>query len=61
MIRRRTLLTVVAGLAALSLPLGWAWADHVRIEVNLQPPASSTAVIVPAPAVPAVPAPPQVP
>jgi hypothetical protein len=33
----------------------------VRIEVNLQPPASSTTVIVPAPATPAVPAPPQMP
>ena len=60
MIRRGTLLTVVAGLTALSLPLGWAWADHVRIDVNPQPPASSTTVIVPAPAAPAVPAPPQV-
>jgi hypothetical protein len=35
MMRRKTLVgTALLGLAALAVPAGWAWANHVRIEVS---------------------------
>src|SRR5688572_25435068 len=46
--RRAWIATAVAGLVALSLPFGWARADHVRIGATQQP--STTTVIVPPPA-----------
>ena len=47
MARRAWIAAGVAGLVALSLPIGWARADHVHIGVTEQP--SSTTVIVPPP------------
>jgi hypothetical protein len=55
--RRAWTATAIAGLVALAISIGWARAEHVRIEVTPPPPAPpSTTVIVPAPATPAVPA-----
>lgn len=41
--RRELLVTVVSSLAVAALPLGWARADHVRIEGSPQPPAPPSA------------------
>ena len=57
---RRAWIAAAVGVVALSLPIGWAGAEHVRIGVTQEP---STTVIVPAPAsqtVQYVPTPPQV-
>jgi hypothetical protein len=56
---RRAWIAAAVGVVALSLPIGWARAEHVRIGATQEP---STTVIVPAPApatVQYVPAPPQ--
>ena len=55
--RRAWIAASVAGLVALSLPMGWAQAEHIRIGVTQAP--SSTTVIVPAPSQVIVPASPQ--
>jgi hypothetical protein len=59
--RRKTLVgTTLLGLAALAVPAGWAWANHVRIEVSGEtlapppgviyvPPAGTTVVMPSAP------------
>src|SRR3989442_1732687 len=47
--RRASVAAAIAGLVALALPIGWVWADHVRIEVTPQPQPPSTTVIVPSP------------
>lgn len=36
--RRELLITAVTGLATAALPIGWACANHVRIEGSAQPP-----------------------
>jgi hypothetical protein len=54
---RRAWIAAAVGLFALSLPVGWARADHVRIGVTQQP---STTVIVPPQTVQYAPTPPQV-
>lgn len=61
MMRRKTLVGIaLLGLAALAVPAGWAWANHVRIEVSgdtlaptpdviYVPPAGTTVVMPSAP------------
>src|SRR5262252_1555028 len=67
--RRAWIAAAAAGFVALSLPIGWARAEHVLIGVTPQPstttvivppPATSTVQYVPAPPPVTVPAPPQV-
>jgi hypothetical protein len=41
--RRELLITAVTGLAMTALPIGWAGANHVRIEGSAQPPAPPSA------------------
>jgi hypothetical protein len=41
--RRELLVTAVTGLATAALPIGWAGANHVRIEGSPQPPAPPSA------------------
>ena len=58
--KRRAWIAAAVGFVALSLPIGWARADHIRIGATQHP---STTVVVPPPApqtVQYVPAPPQV-
>jgi hypothetical protein len=41
--RRELLITAVTGVATAALPIGWAGANHVRIEGSPQPPAPPSA------------------
>ena len=47
--RRAKIAAAVAGFVALSLPIGWAGAEHVRLGATQQPSTSTTTVIVPPP------------